>query len=95
LDHPVQGVRRPRRSDAPCGMEECGRTAQMQTDNAQGTTPVLKAICWKSSNRTSRIARSGYRSRDAQERTYHGVNPLDATGFHLVVIGFRNPNDSH
>jgi hypothetical protein len=32
-----------------------------------------------------------YRSKDAQQVTYRDINPQDAGGFHLKVIGTRNP----
>lgn len=36
-----------------------------------------------------------YRSRDAQELLYKDVIPMDAGGFHLTVIGIRNPDYIH
>ena len=36
-----------------------------------------------------------YRSKDLQERIYQDTIPLDAGGFHLRVIGMRNPSYSH
>jgi hypothetical protein len=36
-----------------------------------------------------------YRSKDAQERIYQDTIPLDAGGFHLKVMGIRNPGYSH
>ncbi len=36
-----------------------------------------------------------YRSKDVREVTYQDINPLDAGGFHLRVIGIRNPEYSH
>ena len=36
-----------------------------------------------------------YRSKDVREVTYQDVNPLDFGGFHLRVIGLRNPAYSH
>jgi hypothetical protein len=36
-----------------------------------------------------------YRSKDVQERIYQDTIPLDAGGFHLKVIGIRNPSYSH
>lgn len=32
-----------------------------------------------------------YRSKDVQERLYRDTIPLDAGGFHLIVLGIRNP----
>lgn len=36
-----------------------------------------------------------YRGKDAQEQVCRDVIPLDAGGFHLAVIGIRNPDYSH
>ena len=36
-----------------------------------------------------------YRSKDVRQVTYQDINPLDAGGFHLRVIGIRKPEYSH
>lgn len=36
-----------------------------------------------------------YRSKDMQERIYGDTIPMDAGGFHLRVVGIRNPDYSH